>query len=77
MLTDFSVLNKLDRLEKLVLIGSNTVDNIAFVRSMPRLKTLVLTVNVADGDLSACLGIPHVVIKNRKHYSHKNKDFRK
>lgn len=41
------------------------------------LKSFVFMMNVEDGDLSMCLDIPYVSIKNRKHYSHKDKDFLK
>ncbi len=41
------------------------------------LKSFVFLMNSVDGDLSMCMGIPHVHIQNHKHYSHKDEDFQK
>lgn len=41
-ITDFSVLNKLTKLEELVLIGENRLSNLDFLKSMPNLKDLLL-----------------------------------
>ena len=73
----FSVLETLTNLEFLALKGSNTLPNLSFLKYMPKLKYLYLTMNVADGDLSLCQSIPYVRIQNRKHYSHKNQDLPK
>lgn len=72
---DFSALADLPNLESLRLQGSNTLPDLQFIRNIPNLKSFVFRMNSADGDLSMCFGIPHVVIQNRKHYSHKDKDF--
>lgn len=74
---DFSVLSELHHMEDLRLVGNNLLPNLSFVRNMPNLKSFVFMMNVEDGDLSMCLDIPYVSIKNRKHYSHKDKDFLK
>ncbi len=74
---DFSVLETLKNLEFLSLKGSNTLPNLSFLKHMPNLRYLHLTMNVEDGDLSLCQSIPCVRIKNRKHYSHKDQDFPK
>lgn len=71
-ITDFSVLQTLSNLEYLVLRGSNKIENLSFLQKMPKLKYFKFTMNVADGDLSLCESIPHVEIKNHKHYSHRN-----
>lgn len=76
-LTDFAVLAKLTQLEYLTLRGSNTLQDLSFLQNMPHLKELYLTMNVADGDLSLCTQVPYVKIKNRQHYSHKDKDLPK
>lgn len=74
---DFSVLSELRNLEFLILKGSNTLSDVSFLRNMPKLKYLQLDMNVLDGDLRLCEKIPYVRIKNRKHYSHKDKDMPK
>ena len=74
---DFSVLEKLHKLENLRLIGRNVLPNLSFIRQMPSLKSFTFYMNAADGDLSMCLDIPFVQIQNRRHYTHKNEDFKK
>lgn len=74
---DFSVLAQLHRLEKLRMIGNNTVPDLSFIRSMPNLKVFIFTMKVEDGNLDMCLPIPYVSIQNRKHYNHKDEDFSK
>lgn len=76
-ISDFSVLEKLHNLEYLTLKGSNILPNLSFLKNMPNLKYLHLTMNVADGDLRLCERLPYARIKNRKHYSHKDKDLPK
>lgn len=71
-ISDFSVLTELHNLEFLILKGSNVLPNLSFLKVMPKLKYLHLTMNVADGDLSLCEQLPYARIKNRKHYSHKD-----
>ena len=72
---DFSVLSCLEKLDTLVLQGSNALPNLDFLKSMPNLQSFVCKMNVLDGDLSPCLSIPNVSIQNRKHYNYKNRDF--
>lgn len=74
---DFSVLSELHSLEFLTLKGANVLQNLSFLKNMPRLKHLHLTMNVKDGNLSLCEHVPYVKIKNRKHYSHKDIDLPK
>ena len=74
---DFSVLNELENLEFLTLKGSNVLPDLSFLRSLPKLKNLHLTMCVEDGDLSLCEHLPYARIQNRKHYSHKDKDLPK
>lgn len=74
---DFSVLSELHNLELLRLRGSNTLPDLSFLKNMTKLEFFVMTMNVADGDLSMCKRIPYVAIKNRKHFSHKDRDFSK
>lgn len=74
---DFSVLAKLHNIENLRMIGRNTLPDLSFIRHMSNLKSFAFFMNTADGDLSMCLEIPFVQIQNRRHYSHKNEDFKK
>lgn len=74
---DFSVLNELCNLEKLRLVGSNKLPDLNFINNMPKLKSFIFMMNSENGDLSMCERIPYVAIKNRKHYTHKDKDFSK
>lgn len=69
---DFSVLETLTELEELRLLGSNGIDDLGFLRKMPNLRELHITMNVLDGDLSWCEHIPYVRCKNRKHYNRKD-----
>lgn len=74
---DFSVLSKLKNLEYLTIKGNNAIPNLSFIKQMPNLKQLLFTIKVEDGDLSYCEGIPYVHFVDRRHYSHKSKDFPK
>lgn len=76
-ISDFSALETLVNLEYLTLKGSNTLPDLSFLMNMPKLRYLHLTMNVVNGDLSLCERLPYVRIQNRKHYSHKDKDFPK
>lgn len=80
---DFSVLCELENMECLELVGKNSLPDLKFIDSMPRLKTLTLGMKVLDGDLSACDRLHYVyLLNNYKHYNRKNsqlpkKDFSK
>ena len=75
---DFSVLDQLDQLEHLELMGSNTLPNLRFLSNMKKLKTFSFSMNVLDGDLSFCLSVPYVNSeKNRKHYNYKDSELPK
>lgn len=76
-LIDFSVLNKLTNLEYLKIIGNNKIKNLEFIKELKNLKTLILGIEVEDGDLSICLNLSYVYIKGRKHYNLKDKDLPK
>ena len=75
---DFSVLYELEELEHLRLLGKNGIPNLSFLKNMKKLKTLTISMNVVDGDLSLCLGVPYVfIMKGRQHYNYKDKDMQK
>ncbi len=69
---DFSVLETLENLEHLQLFGSQTLPSLDFVKKMPKLRTFVFTMDVADGNLMPCMGIPYASCKNRKHFNLKD-----
>jgi len=75
---DFSVLRELENLELLELWGSNTLPSLDFLKGMKSLKTLVLNMNVLDGDLDLCKNLSCVYVEpNRKHYNLKDVDLPK
>lgn len=74
---DFSVLSELHNLEFLTLKGSNVLPDLSFIKEMPKLKNLHITMNIANGDLGICESLPYVCVKNRKHFSHKDNDLPK
>lgn len=67
--TDFSVLKDLHNLEYLQLYGSNQLPSLDFLQGMKKMKVFTFTMNVENGDLRLCMGIPYVSCKNRKHYN--------
>jgi len=74
---DFTWLNSLTELEELTLMGDNILPDLQFLRHMKKLRSLRITMNVADGDLSLCREIPYVYCKNRKHYNLRNEELPK
>ena len=72
-ISDFSVLEKLENLETLVLIGSNVIPNLSFLAKMKKLKTFTFTMEIADGDLTPCLKLQYsCCAKGRKNYNLKD-----
>ena len=76
-ISDFTWLNYLTELEDLTLWGSNTLPDLMFLRHMQKLRSLRVTMNVADGDLSLCRGIPYVHCRNHRHNNLKNEELPK
>lgn len=77
-ITDFSCLRNLVNLEYLQLLGKNTLPDLTFLSSLPRLKRFEFSMDVADGDLSPCVSVPYVSsMKDRKHFNLKNVDLPK
>ncbi|MBR5796472.1 MAG: hypothetical protein IKY26_10040 [Erysipelotrichaceae bacterium] len=75
---NFSVLSQLENLEHLELVGNNNIPDLSFLKNIKNLKTLIISMNVLDGDLSLCLDIPYVyILKGRKHYNYSDKHMRK
>ncbi len=76
-IADFSMLAQLRSLEFLILKGGNTLPDLSFLKELPKLKYLHLTMNVENGDIEVCRDIPYVRIQNRNHFSLKDKDMQK
>lgn len=69
---DFSVLSQLENLEYLFLEGSNKIPSLDFISSLPKLKTLILNMEVEDGDLRPCLRLSYAHCGTiRRHYNTK------
>lgn len=72
----FQCIKELKNLNKLLLWKVGDIDSISFVADLKKLNHLVFgESNVIDGDLSYCEGIEYVFFTQKKHYSHKLKDF--
>ena len=70
---DFSVLEKLEALESLVIRGKNELPDLSFLNYMKNLKMFAFDVNILNGDLTPCFNIQHVFCaRNRKHYNFNN-----
>lgn len=70
---DFSVLEELENVEFLELIGNNSLPDLSFLKGMKNLKTFIFEYNVMDGDLTPCLGLEFACCdKWRKHYNLKD-----
>lgn len=77
-ISDFSVLAQLENLEYLFLEGSNSIPSLNFVNSLPNLKTLIVNMEVKDGDLTPCLNLSYVHCgRIHKHYNVKAHDLPK
>jgi len=76
-ITDFSVIGELEHLEHLELAGSNELPDLRFLQTMPNLKTLILLMNVKDGDITPCQKLSYVYLQNRRHYNLKCDDLPK
>lgn len=74
-INDFSALSELHELESLSLIGTNTVPNLSFLTKMPNLKSFKCFMTVEDGKLGLLKRVPWVMLKGKKHYDHKERDF--
>ena len=75
---DFSVLSQLENLEYLFLAGGNHIPSLDFVDSLPNLKTLIIDMEVEDGNLLPCLRLSYAhCSRTRRHYNVKAKDLPK
>ncbi|WML48519.1 hypothetical protein RCG23_25415 [Neobacillus sp. PS3-34] len=73
---DFSEINTLKELEKLLFTDSGEIPSIRFIEELPQLKSFVfMGTTVEDGNLNPCIGLEYVAFTQKKHYTHKMKDF--
>lgn len=69
---------RLNELELLAFDECGEIQSISFIRNLTKLKSFIfVNTNIADGDLSPCVGLEYVGFLNKKHYSHKSEDFKK
>ena len=74
-ITDFSVLHTLKNLEHLNLMGSNVLPDLKFLEQMPKLKTFVWSMPVADCDLTPCLKLPYAsYTRGKRGYNYRDRD---
>jgi hypothetical protein len=76
-MTDFSVISELKELEYLELKGKNELPNINFIKALPKMKFLILTMNVLDGDVSYLQRLQYVDAVCKRHYNLKSQDLPK
>lgn len=76
-ITDFSVISKLKELEYLELGGKNEIPNLEFIKELPKLKMVKLSMNVLDGNISCLQNVQYADVVCKKHYNLKNKDLPK
>ena len=74
---DFNFLYQMIGLVRLHLEGKNNLEDLYFLKQMANLRELFMWMNVLNGDITPCVGIPYVSIANRKHYNMKNIDLPK
>ncbi len=68
----------LSNLEKLAFNECSDIQTIDFIRKMKNLKSFVfMKTNVCDGKLECCKDLEYVAFTNKKHFSHKLRDFMK
>jgi hypothetical protein len=73
---DYSPIGSLINLEYLSLLACGSIPSIEFIKEMTKLIAFTFyNTNVVDGDLSFCEGIEDVHFTQKKHYSHRMKDF--
>lgn len=66
----------LKALEFFILTNCGDIPSLSFVKELHQLKHFAFGgTNVLDGDLSPCMGIDYIHFTEKKHYSHKRKDF--
>ncbi len=75
--TDFSVISKLNALEYLEMKGKNELPNLDFIKVLPKLKFVALSMTVVDGNVDCLRNIQYADAVCKRHYTLKNKDLPK
>ncbi|PEM28492.1 hypothetical protein CN582_13930 [Bacillus wiedmannii] len=71
-------LRYLTELETVILSGCGNIQNLQFVKELPKLKLLsFVDSTIVDGNLEPCVGIDFVGFNNKRHYSHKFNELHK
>ncbi|PFB27737.1 hypothetical protein [Bacillus cereus] len=71
-------LRYLTELETVILSGCGNIQNLQFVKELPKLKLLsFVDSTIVDGNLEPCVGIDFVGFNNKRHYSHKFNELNK
>jgi len=66
----------LTNLQKLGFNSCGNIETIGFIDNMLNLRHFTfLNTNIVDGNLEPCIGIEYVAFTNKKHYTHKERDF--
>lgn len=75
--TDFEILGAVHSLRRIRISESGEIKSLAFVTQLPKLEFISFWgANVLDGNLEYCSEIGYVGFDNKRHYSHKMKDFK-
>ncbi len=74
---DFDVIEKLKNLEYIELCGKNDIPSLEFIKALPKLKFIKVSMNVLNGDISPCLNLQYADVICKKNYNFKNKDLPK
>lgn len=75
---DFEKLSALKELEELLITESGEIPSIEFIKQLPLLRSFVfMGTTVMDGNLNPCAGLQYVAFTDKKHYTHKIKDFKR
>lgn len=73
---DFETLGEICALKKIMIGTSGNINSLSFITKLNNLEFLsFVETNVLDGNLSYCTGLKYVGFDDKRHYSHKMKDF--
>ncbi|HCE42839.1 MAG TPA: hypothetical protein DET40_04775 [Lentisphaeria bacterium] len=76
-LRDWEILGNMQSLKKIIISDSGSFKNLAFVKRLPNLEFISFCgTNVLDGNIRYCEGIKYVGFDDKRHYTHKMKDFK-
>lgn len=74
---DYEKLSALQGLEELLITEGGEIPSIEFIRHLALLRSFVfMGTTVADRNLHPCTGLQYVAFTQKKHYTHRMKDFK-